>query len=195
MGTFAELLKQYRQACGLTQEALAERANLSSRAISDLERGVKQAPHATTVRLLIQGLGLDSTTAVQFTAAAAPRRTAQSAASPGNLPTALTSFVGRERELAQIRHALEAARLVTLVGWVAWEKRVWRWRLLERRRGTMQAVPGLSSWQALLTPASSPKPWRRDSVCQKSPASPQRRRWPGVRTRAGCCSCSTIANI
>jgi predicted ATPase/DNA-binding CsgD family transcriptional regulator len=34
----------------------------------------------------------------------------------GNLPADLTSFVGRKRELAQIRHLLSASRLVTLTG-------------------------------------------------------------------------------
>ncbi|MEH1130301.1 helix-turn-helix transcriptional regulator [Micromonospora sp. CPCC 206061] len=35
---------------------------------------------------------------------------------PGNLPVAATSFVGRRRELADVRAKLAAARLVTLVG-------------------------------------------------------------------------------
>ena len=35
---------------------------------------------------------------------------------PRGLPVALTSFVGRERELAQLRAVLGPARLVTLTG-------------------------------------------------------------------------------
>jgi predicted ATPase len=35
---------------------------------------------------------------------------------PGNLPTETTSFVGRRRELAEIRTKLATARLVSLVG-------------------------------------------------------------------------------
>jgi transcriptional regulator with XRE-family HTH domain len=38
------LLRQYRVAAALSQEALAERAGLSARTISDLERGVKTSP-------------------------------------------------------------------------------------------------------------------------------------------------------
>jgi transcriptional regulator with XRE-family HTH domain len=38
--TFAELLSQHRQARGLTQEGLAERATLSARGISGLEHAV-----------------------------------------------------------------------------------------------------------------------------------------------------------
>lgn len=45
--TFGSLLRQYRMASGLTQEALADRANLSSRAISDLERGINRVPRYT----------------------------------------------------------------------------------------------------------------------------------------------------
>jgi predicted ATPase/DNA-binding CsgD family transcriptional regulator len=39
-----------------------------------------------------------------------------SAAAPHNLPTALTSFVGRERELGEISEALDETRLLTLTG-------------------------------------------------------------------------------
>jgi transcriptional regulator with XRE-family HTH domain len=37
---FGALLKHYRRAAGLTQEALAEQARLSVRGIQNLERGV-----------------------------------------------------------------------------------------------------------------------------------------------------------
>src|SRR5712692_7636003 len=54
--SFGELLKQYRLAAGLTQEALAERAGLSVREISDLERGVNRAPRPDTLQLLAAAL-------------------------------------------------------------------------------------------------------------------------------------------
>ena len=41
---FAMLLRRYRQAAGLSQEELAERACLSARTVGDLERGVGHAP-------------------------------------------------------------------------------------------------------------------------------------------------------
>ncbi len=56
--TFAELVQHYRRRTGLTQEQLAERARLSARALSDLERGVKTHPRASTVRRLADGLEL-----------------------------------------------------------------------------------------------------------------------------------------
>ena len=55
---FGELLRQHRLAAGLTQEELAERARISVRAISDLERGVRRAPHKDTLRLLAEALNL-----------------------------------------------------------------------------------------------------------------------------------------
>src|SRR5438477_57861 len=43
-GSFGVVLRRYRTVAGLSQEALAERARLSWRAISDLERGVNRTP-------------------------------------------------------------------------------------------------------------------------------------------------------
>jgi transcriptional regulator with XRE-family HTH domain len=57
--TFGRVLRGYRLAAGFTQAALAERAGISERAISDLERGVKQQPHQDTVELLATALGLE----------------------------------------------------------------------------------------------------------------------------------------
>ena len=42
--SFGTLLRRLRTGAGLTQEALAEAARLSYRAISDLERGVNESP-------------------------------------------------------------------------------------------------------------------------------------------------------
>ena len=56
--TFGALLGRARRAAGVTQEALAARAGVSARAISDLERGVKHVPRRDTVRLLIAALPL-----------------------------------------------------------------------------------------------------------------------------------------
>ena len=54
--TFAALLRHYRMAAGLSQEALAERAGLSVRAISDLERGERRRPYLHTVQQLAAAL-------------------------------------------------------------------------------------------------------------------------------------------
>src|SRR2546429_296869 len=68
--SFGDLLRRYRVAAGLSQEALAEQARMSARAISDLERGVKHAPRPTTVQLLAQALQLSDAERAEFIAAA-----------------------------------------------------------------------------------------------------------------------------
>jgi tetratricopeptide (TPR) repeat protein len=50
----------------MSQEELAERARLSARAISDLERGVKRTPRRDTVQLLVEALGLSGETRTTF---------------------------------------------------------------------------------------------------------------------------------
>ena len=59
MTSFGELLRQRRLAAGLTQEALAERAGVSAKAVSDLERDPDRTPRLDTVGLLADALGLD----------------------------------------------------------------------------------------------------------------------------------------
>jgi predicted ATPase/DNA-binding XRE family transcriptional regulator len=115
---FGTLLKRYRLAAGLTHEALAERAALSARAISDLERGVSRAPRSETLALLVQALPLAPKQRAAL--AAAGRRIAPQDASgpPHNLPIQLTSFIGRERELRTAADLLQRQdiRLLTVTG-------------------------------------------------------------------------------
>ena len=56
--TFGARLRRLREAAGLTQEELAERAGLSRNAISSLERGERKRPYPHTVRSLAEALGL-----------------------------------------------------------------------------------------------------------------------------------------
>jgi transcriptional regulator with XRE-family HTH domain len=119
--TFPELLRQHRLSRGLTQAELAERSGLSGRAISDLARGLKQAPRSSTVRLLIRGLGLPDPEAAAFlnSAQLGQARTVREVG-PGherhNLPLPTTSFVPRARELEQLEQVLGESRLVTITG-------------------------------------------------------------------------------
>ena len=55
----AALLRRHRLLAGLSQEALAERAGLSVRGISDLERGMRRAPHPATLARLAEALDVD----------------------------------------------------------------------------------------------------------------------------------------
>src|ERR1700726_3222487 len=74
--SFGALLKRYRLTAGLSQEALAARASLSARTISDLERGVHGTPHADTLELLTGALPLSAHQRTLLLAAARPQATA-----------------------------------------------------------------------------------------------------------------------
>ncbi|HXT36906.1 MAG TPA: tetratricopeptide repeat protein [Chloroflexota bacterium] len=71
---FAQLLLRYRKAAGLTQEELAERAHLSARAISDLERGLKHTPRRDTIALLAEALALPDSERTALEEMVRPRR-------------------------------------------------------------------------------------------------------------------------
>src|SRR5438105_3586082 len=122
---FAELLRQHRLAAGLTQELLATRAGLSAHGIRKLEHGTTR-PYRATVQRLALALGLSPDDQVLFWASGQPtprqrRLIPRLSASPEppykhNLPTPLTSFIGREREQADVQVRLVEARLLTLTG-------------------------------------------------------------------------------
>src|SRR5918912_2631946 len=96
---FGELLCEYRRAAGLTQEALAERAGLSVRGVSDLERGSRRAPRRVTVRLLAEALELGPAERARLEQAVRRRRGPPHSGHPrfaalkSRLPAAVTSFV------------------------------------------------------------------------------------------------------
>lgn len=52
------MLRRYRLAAGWTQEQLAERAGVSVRSISNLERGSRHVPRGDTIRVIAGALGL-----------------------------------------------------------------------------------------------------------------------------------------
>jgi predicted ATPase/transcriptional regulator with XRE-family HTH domain len=123
---FGDLLRRHRLAAGLTQEALAERAGLSKRGISDLERGARTRPQRETLHLLVEALGLSGAQLATFVAA--PRQwspgrhgSAVAASDPlpwVRLPVPLDALVGREHEVATVVALLRRGdvRLLTLTG-------------------------------------------------------------------------------
>ncbi len=133
--SFSTRLRRYRRLAGLSQEALAERAGISVRALSGMERGEGHIPYAETVRLLADALALTPTECAHFIAAARSRPSRKSsmpAASFGDarmqparalrlsprLPTPLTALIGRDDELAAATTLLRQAttRLLTVTG-------------------------------------------------------------------------------
>ncbi|MGB6712524.1 MAG: helix-turn-helix domain-containing protein [Candidatus Cybelea sp.] len=133
---FGTLLRQCRLDAGLTQQTLAERANVSVEAIGALERGTRTRPYRETVALLSRALGLSpEREALLESAIDATRPPRQQVSVDGvsrsllrivcpdregtprhNLPRQLTSFVGRQRAVDAIAALLREHRLVTVVG-------------------------------------------------------------------------------
>jgi DNA-binding XRE family transcriptional regulator len=70
---FSGLLRRLRDEAGLTQDELAEAAQVSQRAVSDLERGVNATARKDTAVLLAGALGLDGPTRELFVLAASGR--------------------------------------------------------------------------------------------------------------------------
>ena len=66
--SFGARLRRHRLDAGLSQEELAERAGLSARGISDLERGRRRTPQRQTIDLLARALGLSPEETAQFRA-------------------------------------------------------------------------------------------------------------------------------
>ena len=119
---FGLLLRQLREAAGLTQEELAGVARMSARAISDLERGVSRSARPETVRRLAAALGLPDDMRAAFRKAArerAKRPVGSSARLPvmnrpapataRMLPRDLAYFIGRDREMRQLADAVSAS--------------------------------------------------------------------------------------
>jgi transcriptional regulator with XRE-family HTH domain len=155
--TFGDLLRQHRVTAGLTQQALAERAGLSVQGIQKLERGATH-PYRDTAQRLVVALQLESEDESRFRAAVLPVRrngTVRPPTTDGsarhNLPGSISSFVGRELEMAEVRRRLANTRLLTLTGIGGCGKT----RLaLEVARGALESFPQV--WLVELGPLSDP---------------------------------------
>jgi predicted ATPase/transcriptional regulator with XRE-family HTH domain len=125
LSAFGHLLRLHRRAHRLTQEALAERAGVSARAVSDLERGVNRRPHSETARLLSEALSLSAADRVSLISAAQGRGESSFELLQGREPTICTQrkddispFVGRRFELGLLGRHLqgEGPPLLLFVG-------------------------------------------------------------------------------
>ncbi|MFL5760008.1 MAG: ATP-binding protein [Thermomicrobiales bacterium] len=125
--SFGSLLKQSRLAAGLTQEALAERAGVSAKAVSELERDPSRLPRLETVNLLAGALGLDPEARARLLAGARPDnepQTAPFASKPSShsLPQPLTPLFGRTGIVTAVAEIVRRgdrgneSRLLTLTG-------------------------------------------------------------------------------
>src|SRR5450631_2482574 len=85
--TFGTLLRRHRLAIGLSQEALAERARMSTIGVGALERGDRRTPHRETVASLALALALSAEQRRAFEAAAALRALTRRRDAPAPSPS------------------------------------------------------------------------------------------------------------
>ena len=119
--TLGALLRAMREDAGLSQEELAERAGLSTHAISALERGTRTRPYPHTLRSLAAALRLDEGRRTALLGAVAPRTARPStdavpSRGPRGLPAPATPLIGRADDIARVGDLLRTHRLVTLSG-------------------------------------------------------------------------------
>jgi non-specific serine/threonine protein kinase len=101
-------LRAQRTALHLTQAELAQALGVARNTVARWERGELAIGRPELVTLALERLAAESR---DITPTPWPRETRRS-----NLPSALSSFVGREVELIHLRDALTRTRLLTLTG-------------------------------------------------------------------------------
>jgi predicted ATPase/transcriptional regulator with XRE-family HTH domain len=125
---FGDVLRRLRERSGLSQQELAEQADLTPHAISALERGTRTRPYPHTVRSLADALGLSDADRAALISAVPKRRRGgvhpeHRAEPPPDDETVPTRFVvpptplhGREQDVAELVRLTSDERLVTLTG-------------------------------------------------------------------------------
>jgi predicted ATPase/DNA-binding XRE family transcriptional regulator len=127
--SLAGLIRRLRSSVGLTQEELADRAGISVRTISDIERGLRQSLYPDTARRLAEALEVEEEDRPHFVALARGRIKRARPGSPfststevsslfATIPLAPTRLIDRERELDVLIKAFadRSIRLLTLTG-------------------------------------------------------------------------------
>src|SRR5579863_5490059 len=122
--SFAELLRRFRIAASLTQEALADRCGYSPATIAALETGRRKAPRLSTVSDLAEALQLSAADRALLATAAGvagaaggagavaqrePAAVRPTPAAAGNaLPAPITPLVGRLAEAGAVADELKS---------------------------------------------------------------------------------------
>src|SRR5215216_4250819 len=118
--SFGEVLRRLRSCAALSQDALAERAGLSKRGISDLERGARLAPRLETVRLLADALALGEHDRIALLTAARPALRRLDGSEP--TPAGPSSVPGMQTA----RVDLPSGTIIALASDLAEMPRLWR---------------------------------------------------------------------
>jgi DNA-binding SARP family transcriptional activator len=141
-GEFASAVEALRRV--VAEEPAREDAHASLMRLYALMGNKAQAlaQYGHLEEVLLKGLGtepaaLSRALREEIAAGRFPYEGARSAGSPSegtphssgrhNLPAPRSSFVGREREMLEVKRGLAMTRLLTLTGWGARARRGWRW--------------------------------------------------------------------
>ena len=184
MGSFGQLLRQLRTSAGLSQEELARGAELSTRAVSDLERGINLTARGQTARLLAGALGLSGADRAAFLAAARGADLPAGLAAARALPRDTAAFTGRAAELRQLQDAAGAGGIVVIGGMAGAGKTA---LAIRAARQLAPATPtGRSSCRCTPTPPASgpPRPPPRWPACCRPSGSPPGQIPPSPDARA-----------
>lgn len=195
---FAELLRRYRASARMTQEDLASRTGLTPQAIGLLERGERRRPHAYTVQVLGEALGLEGVEFAEFEASArGPAARGTVSESPRRaMPVPPTPLLGRETELASVTGLLrrEEVRLVTLTGpggvgksWLALE-------VAGRSPGAFADGVAFVPLAPLRTPTSRLRPSPRRSGSRTRETGRCTKPSSGIWKTNSCSCCSTTSS-
>ena len=158
--TFGELLKYLRKREEFTQRELALLVGYSDTQISRLEQNQRVPDEATLKALFVPALHLEREPqwverllelAKQARLGELPQ-TGKSV-TPNNLPASLTTFIGREKEQAEILQRIGAHRLVTLTG----SGGVGKTRISLKIGGQVLDEYANGVWLAELAPLSDPE--------------------------------------
>jgi predicted ATPase/transcriptional regulator with XRE-family HTH domain len=124
----AALIRDRRTSSRLTQEELAERAGISVRTVSDIERGLRRSVYKDTARRLADALSVADSDRENFLFVALGRMDASEgglrldprwkSSNSGHIPIPPTGLVGREREMERLLTAFRnpGIRVITLTG-------------------------------------------------------------------------------
>src|SRR5262249_4400315 len=104
---FGELLRRFRVGAGLSQEALADRAGLSTHAVSDLERSTRRFAYPATAARLSSALELDESQSAELRSASRRRAPSTPAATAG---PATSQALHADRHSTAVRHLQTAWR-------------------------------------------------------------------------------------
>lgn len=116
--SFGEWLRHRRRELDLTQDELAHQTGCARITIRKIEAN-QMRPSKQLAGLLRERLGVpagEGESFILFARVGKQTEPVPIAAPKHNLPHSLSSFIGREREMEEIKHMLGSSRLVTLTG-------------------------------------------------------------------------------